>query len=161
MMISIGRKPASLSSNAIGDDSGDRHAGHQRHVNSSDRPMAPPRNSARSVAIAAISLTPHMAWTTGRGNVAAQFGQVAAGDDAELGRQRLEQHRDQVGQAPPRAGYSRTGAGLDVGREIARIHIGDRGDHRGPGEASEPRTPPLAGQHLAPSRQFVRRATAG
>ena len=36
--------------------------------NSSDRPMAPPRNSARSVAIAAISLTTHIAQTTGRGN---------------------------------------------------------------------------------------------
>ncbi len=34
--------------------------------NSSDKPMAPPRNSARSVAIAAISLTTHIAQTTGR-----------------------------------------------------------------------------------------------
>ena len=30
--------------------------------------MAPPRNSARSVAIAATSLTAHIAQTTGRGN---------------------------------------------------------------------------------------------
>ena len=37
-------------------------------LNSSARPMAPPRNSARSVAIAATSLTAHMAQTTGRGN---------------------------------------------------------------------------------------------
>ena len=33
---------------------------------SSDRPMAPPRNSARSVAIAAISLMPQRARRTGR-----------------------------------------------------------------------------------------------
>ena len=37
--------------------------------NSSDSPMAPPRNSARSVAIAAISLTTHIAHTTGRGKL--------------------------------------------------------------------------------------------
>ena len=34
---------------------------------SSERPMAPPRNSARSVAIAATSLTIHRAHTTGFG----------------------------------------------------------------------------------------------
>ncbi len=34
---------------------------------SNDRPMAPPRNSARSVAMAAISLTTHIAQTTGCG----------------------------------------------------------------------------------------------
>ena len=36
-------------------------------LNNSASPMAPPRNSARSVAIAAISLTSHMPITTGRG----------------------------------------------------------------------------------------------
>ncbi len=35
--------------------------------NSSDSPMAPPRNSARSVAMAAISLITHIAHTTGLG----------------------------------------------------------------------------------------------
>ena len=60
----------------------------------SERPIAPPRNSARSVAIAATSLTIQSAQTTGFGKMlAAHFGQVAPGDDAELGRQRLEQHR--------------------------------------------------------------------
>ena len=34
--------------------------------------MAPPRNSARSVAIAAISLTTHIAHTTGRGKCSRQ-----------------------------------------------------------------------------------------
>ena len=36
--------------------------------NSSDTPMAPPTNSARSVAIAATSATTHIAHTAGRGN---------------------------------------------------------------------------------------------
>ena len=48
--------------------------------------------------MAATSLTAHIASVTGRGEiVAAQFGQVAAGHDADLGRQRLEQHGDQIG----------------------------------------------------------------
>jgi len=34
----------------------------------SERPMTPPRSSARSVAIAAISLTTHIAQTTGGAN---------------------------------------------------------------------------------------------
>ena len=37
-------------------------------LNSSAKPIAPPRNSARSVAMAAISLTTHIAQTTGLGN---------------------------------------------------------------------------------------------
>ena len=37
-------------------------------LNRSESPMAPPRNSARSVAMAATSLTIHIAQTTGRGN---------------------------------------------------------------------------------------------
>ncbi len=35
-------------------------------LNSSARPIAPPRNSARSVAMAATSLTAHIPQTTGR-----------------------------------------------------------------------------------------------
>jgi hypothetical protein len=35
--------------------------------NSSDRPMAPPRNSAKSVAMAATSLMTHIVQTIGRG----------------------------------------------------------------------------------------------
>ena len=37
-------------------------------LNNSARPIAPPKNSARSVAMAAISLTTHIAQTTGLGN---------------------------------------------------------------------------------------------
>ena len=102
--------------------------------------MAPPRNSARSVAIAPISLTIHIAQTSGRGKLlAAQFGEIAAGDDAELRRQRLEQHRDDVGdQDDPEQVVIVFGAGLDVGREVAGIHIGDRGDDGGTETAAAP-----------------------
>ena len=114
-------------------------------LNSSARPIAPPRNSARSVAMAAISLTTHMPKTTGLGKrVAAHLGQIAPGDDAELGRQRLEQHGDQIGeQHHPEQPVAVFGAGLDVGGEIARVHIGDRGDDRRPGEGEIAR--PAAG----------------
>ncbi len=104
--------------------------------NSSDSPIAPPRNSARSVAIAAISLTTHIAHTNGRGKqIAAQFCKVPSGDDAELGGQRLEQHGDQVGgDHDPEEIVAVFRAGLDVGGVIARVHVGDRGDHRGAGK---------------------------
>ena len=52
---------------AVGHDRGDDHPGQQRHVEQQGQPMAPPRNSARSVAMAAISLTTHIAQTTGCG----------------------------------------------------------------------------------------------
>ena len=105
--------------------------------------MAPPRNSARSVAIAATSLTAHIARTIGHGELlAAHLGKVASGDDAELGRQRLEQHGDHVGQQHhPEQGVAVSRAGLDVGGEVAGVHVGDRGDHRRTGEQQQERSP--------------------
>ena len=80
----------------------------------------------------------------------AHFGQIAPGDDAELGRQRLIQHGDDVGhEHDPQQRITVFRAGLDVGREIAGIHIGDRGDHRGAGEQQRAVPAHLAGQHLA------------
>ncbi len=123
--------------------------------NRSASPIAPPRNSARSVAIAAISLTIHIAHTTGRGKfIAAHFRKVAPGDDAELCRQRLEQHRDQIGrQHHPKKLVAILGAGLDVGGEITRVDVGDRGDHGGPHEGQAGRqTAASARQHVPCSR---------
>src|ERR1035438_3664303 len=89
-------------------------------LNSSASPIAPPRNSARSVAMAAISLTTHIAQTTGVGEmIAAHFREIAASDDAEFGRQRLEQHGNQIGeQDDPQQGVAVFRASLDIGREI-------------------------------------------
>ena len=75
--------------------------------------------------------------------VAAELRQVAAGDDAELGRERLEQHRDQIGQQDdPEQEVAVLGAGLDVGGEVAGVHVGDRGDHRRAGESQKGPHPP-------------------
>ena len=59
--------------------------------------------------MAAISLTPHIAKHDRRGKViAAQFRQIVPGDDAELGRECLEQHGDQIGEhGRPKAARSR------------------------------------------------------
>jgi hypothetical protein len=82
---------------------------------------------------------------------AISLGQVAAGDDAELGGERLEQHGDQIRrQHHPQQLVAVTRAGLDVGGEISRIDIGDRGDHRRTHEGEPPGHPAApAGQHLA------------
>ena len=81
----------------------------------------------------------------------AELCQALAGDDAELGRERLEQHRDQIGQHDdPEQEIAEAGAALDVGGEVARVHVGDRGDHGGAGERQEgPHAASAAGQHLA------------
>ena len=82
--------------------------------------------------------------------LAAHLGEIAPGDDAELGRQRLEQHRDSIGhQHDPQQRIAVFRPRLDVGGEIAGVHVGDRGDHRRPGEQqrAEPSRP--AGENVA------------
>ena len=79
--------------------------------------------------------------------IAAHFREILAGDDAELGGQALEQHRDDVGeQHDPEQAVAVFRAGLDVGGEIARVHIGDRGDDRGTGKGQTRRASPRAGR---------------
>ncbi len=114
--------------------------------------MAAPSDSARSVAIAAISLAIHMAIDHRAGEMSpAELGEALAGDDAELGGQRLEQHGHGVGQHyDPQQHIAELRAALDVGGEVAGVHVGDRGDHRWPGEGQErAQAAPLAGHGLA------------
>ena len=76
--------------------------------------------------------------------LAAELGEIAAGDDSELCGQRLEQHCDQIRkQHRPQEAISVFGAGLDVGREIAGIDESDRDDDGGTGE-SRIAAPPAA-----------------
>ena len=63
------------------------------------------------------------------------LGEIAAGDDAELGGQGLRHHRHQIGgDDDPQQRVAVARAGLDVGREIAGVHVGDRGDDGWAGE---------------------------
>ena len=63
-----------------------------------------------------------------RKSLAAELGEIAPGDNSELRRQRLEQHRDDIGDDDdPEQVIIVFGAGLDVGREVPGIHVGDRG----------------------------------
>jgi len=68
----------------------------------------------------------------------AQFRQIAPGDDAELRRHGLEQHGDQVGdQHHPQQLIAVGRAGLDIGGEIAWVHITHRRHDRRPGERQQ------------------------
>ncbi len=104
-----------------------------------ERPIAPPRNSARSVAMAAISLTIHIAQTAGLGKCARlSSGRVPSRDDAQFRRHGLKQHGDQIGdEDDPEQAIAIARTGLDIRREIARVHIGDGGDEGRPASGSQ------------------------
>jgi hypothetical protein len=82
--------------------------------------------------------------------VAAQFGEIPAGNNAELGRKRLKQHRDDVGEEHhPQQAVTVFGAGLYVGGKISRIHVRDRGNDRGAAEGDRGAQPAgTAGERL-------------
>src|SRR5260370_8074977 len=61
---------------------------------------------------------------------------AATGDDAELGSERLRQHRHEIGDDDdPQQLVAMGRAGGDVSREIAGVEMGYRGDKRRPGES--------------------------
>ena len=64
--------------------------------------------------------------------------EAATSDNAQLGRLRLKQHGGDIGeQHHPQQPVAVFGACLDVGREIAGVHVGDGGDHRGAHEGQQ------------------------
>ena len=137
MISSIGRKPKrSTHQQAVGHDRGHDHSGEQRHVEQQRKPDGAAEKLGEIGRHGGdLADDPHRPNDRPRKLIAAHFREVAAGDDAELGRQRLEQHRDHIGeQHHPEQAVAVLGPGLDVGGEVARIHIGDRGDHRRAGE---------------------------
>ena len=55
--------------------------------------------------------------------------EIGPAGDAQLGRQRLQQHRHQIaGDDDPQQGVAKLRAALDVGGEIARVDVGNAGD---------------------------------
>ena len=78
-----------------------------------------------------LGLDPQPPGDGAREALAAQLGQVAAGRDARLGRQVLHEHRHQVrGDDHPHQQVAVLGAAGDVGGEVARVDVRDRGDER-------------------------------
>jgi hypothetical protein len=136
---------------AVGDNRGHYHAGEEREVEQQGKPDGAAQE-LRQIGRHGGDLAdhPHRPDHRLRKMIAAQFREIAAGHDAELGRERLEQHRDQVGeQDDPKQAVAVFRAGLDVGREISRIHVGDRGDDRRAGEGQiGAQSSALPGQHL-------------
>jgi hypothetical protein len=79
--------------------------------------------------------------------LAAHFGQVSAGRDPELRRQRLDQHRHQVRRDDhPDEREPELRPPGDVRREVPRVHVGDAGDERRP--EKRPDAPPAAAERL-------------
>ena len=118
--------------NAVGHDRGDRHAleqrnaGEQRQADGAAEKFGEIGRHGGEFANG-----PHHPDQRARIGLAAHLGKVASGHDPELGRHRLEQHRDQIGQKHhPKQRIAVFRPGLDVGGEIARVHIGDRRDYR-------------------------------
>ena len=121
----------------IGDDGGDPHTGDQRHLEQQRQADGAAEKFGEIGGHGGdFADQPHRPNHRPREMVAAHFREIAAGDDAELGRQRLKQHGDQVGQQhDPQQAVAVFRAGLDVGREIAGVHVGDRGDDRRTGKS--------------------------
>ena len=97
-----------------------------------------------------LGLEPEPEGDPAREVVAADLREVAAGRDPELRRERLHDHRHQVrGEHRPEQQIAVLRAGGDVGREVAGIEVGDRGDEGGPEERPErPRPGPVAVERL-------------
>jgi hypothetical protein len=75
--------------------------------------------------------------------VSAELGEILAGDDAEPGGERLEEHGDDICQKhDPEQRIGITRPRLDVRRVIAGVHVGHRGDDRRPGEDERPQPAP-------------------
>ena len=78
--------------------------------------------------------------------------QVQAGSDPQLCRKGLDEHGHQIaGYDDPEQCVAKLGASLDVGGEVAGIHIGHAGDESWPQEWQQARQtafPALAGQDL-------------
>ena len=95
---------------------------------------------------------------------ATQLGEVPPGGDPDLGGERLKQHRNEIGgNCHPKEFVAISRAGLNIRRKISRIHVGDRGNHRGAGKWQHgQRAAPPAEKHLSAGkdRAFAERGSA-
>ena len=133
-------------------------AGKSGIPNSRLRPSAAPTTSAMSRRHRDhLGLDPEADRRPARERLAAELGEVLAGRDAELRRLGLDHHRDQVRREDdPEQQVAELRPGGDVGREVAGVDVGDRGDERRPEErpeardAREPGPRAIAGRRARP-----------
>src|SRR3984893_10811135 len=103
-----------------------------------------------------LSLQPQPPRDGSRVVLTAELGQVSVGDDPELCRQVLDQHRHRVGgDHDPQKQIAELGAALDVGGEVARIDIRDRGHERRP-EHCQRRAQTTLGEQLLERARLLR-----
>ena len=140
---------------AVGDDRRDDHSDDQRHLEQQREPDGAAEELGEiSRHGGDLAYDPHAPDGRPGKLLAAHFREVTPGDDAELGRQRLEQHRNQVGeQHHPEQAIAVLGARLNVGGEVAGVDIGDRGDNSRPDKGQiTPQPAALALQHALRGR---------
>ncbi len=139
----------------VGDNRRDNHAPDERQAKQK-RQADGPAEEFREVGGHGRHLAhhPHHIDQGLRQIVPAELRQIAPGHDAELSGQRLEEHGDEVRhQHHPQQRIAVARAGLDVGGEIAGVHIGDGGDHRRAGEQKHRGRPaPAPGEGVANGR---------
>ena len=112
-------------------------------------PIAAPTTSAMSVAMATTSAWIQRPMEVGcRERVAAGLGEVQPAGDAELGGERLDEHRHEAGgDDDPDQEVAELRAGGDVRREVAGVDVGDGGDEARAEEGPEGAKPAaLAGE---------------
>ncbi|KAH0437181.1 hypothetical protein KCU90_g3941, partial [Aureobasidium melanogenum] len=114
----------------------DHHAAKQRHVKQQRQSdCTTEKFSQIGCHRGNFADAPHAQHDRFRKPFAAQLRKVSPGDDAELRRERLKLHRHKVGQQhDPEQRVAVSGAGLNIRRKVARIHIGNRDHHGRPGE---------------------------
>ena len=116
------------------DHAGDQSGGEQRHA---EQQVQPDRGAEELGDVGRhrhdLGLDPHAPGERAREPLAHDLRVVTVGDDPELGREVLDQHRHQVReQHDPQQEVAVLRAALEVGGEVPRVDVGDRGDERGP-----------------------------
>ena len=83
----------------VGHDRGHGHAGHERHMKQQGKADGAAQKFGKVGRHGGdLADPPHAPDHRRRKMIAAQLREIAAGDNPDLGRQRLKQHRDQVGE---------------------------------------------------------------
>ncbi len=146
-----------------GDDGRDEGGGQQRHTEEQvDRDRRPQELGEVAGHRGELALEPEADARTPAELSAAHLGQVQARGDAEFGAKGLDQHRHEVGgDDHPEERVAELGAAADVGREVARVDVGDGGHEGRAEERQQALDPAAAGVLERAQRRLVDARLAG